>query len=61
MKVIVILRSHARLTFNDVLRVDIDADNLYVYEGAFVRIYQTTIPLEDIKEYHVKKTRADAK
>lgn len=57
MKVYVFLKKSNRMVkFNDVLKIERDEENLYLYEGEFVQLYQTTIPLKDIKGYHVERS-----
>ena len=59
MKVLIRLKSdksYKMVKFNDVLMVDMDADNLYVYEGVCgIKLYQTIIPFKDIEAYQVER------
>lgn len=56
MKVLIRLKSNISIEFNDVLMVDVDADNLYVYEGICgIKLYQTIIPFKEIKAYQIAR------
>lgn len=52
MKVLIITTSGKKVTFEHAVKVECDGHNLYIYDGAFC-IFQTIIPIEDIKEYSV--------
>lgn len=56
MKVLIRLKSNETIKFNDVLMVDVDADNLYVYEGVCgIKLYKTIIPFKDIEAYQLER------
>ena len=56
MKVLIRLKSGTTLTYNDVLMVDVDADNLYVYEGVCgIKLYQNIIPFKNIEAYQLER------
>ena len=56
MKVLIRLKSNTSIEFNDVLMVDVDADNLYVYEGICgIKLYQTKIPFKEIEAYQIAR------
>lgn len=52
MKVLIIITSDTKVIFEHAVKVECDGHNLYIYDGSFF-IFQTIIPLEDIKEYSV--------
>lgn len=54
MKVEIITTSGLKTVFNNADKIECDEKNLYIYDGPFgIKLYQTIIPLKDIKEYHV--------
>lgn len=53
MKVNIILQGDLKVIFNNVIKIEVDAHDLYIYESPCM-IYQTIIPLKDIKDYTVE-------
>jgi hypothetical protein len=54
MKVNIITTEGSKAIFNHAVKVECDGKNLYIYDGPFI-IFQTIIPLNEIKEYGVSE------
>ena len=54
MKVNIITTEGSKAIFNHAVKVECDGKNLYIYDGSFI-IFQTIIPLNEIKEYGVSE------